>query len=97
LDNELATHHDRISKMSDGPGKTALKERVAKLSQRREMCGRHRDHLQSSCLSMEQAATTMETLQNLMTITDAMKSANKEMRRLYGKIDPNEVERYYPS
>lgn len=43
---------------------------------------------------MEQAAMTTENLRNVMTTVDAMKSANKEMRRQYGKVDISKIERY---
>jgi len=36
---------------------------------------------------------TTENLRNVVTTVDAMKSANKEMRRQYGKIDVNKIER----
>jgi hypothetical protein len=85
-----------MAKMSDGPEKTALIDRGVKVSQRKEMYERHRERLKSSCCAMEQAAMTMEMLQNLMRTTDAMKSANKEMRQLYRKFDPNKLERYRP-
>jgi len=42
---------------------------------------------------MEQAAMTTENLRNVMTTVDAMKSANKEMRKQYGKVDINKIER----
>jgi hypothetical protein len=42
---------------------------------------------------MEQAAMTTENLRNVMTTVDAMKSANKDMRRQYAKVDINKIER----
>ena len=85
-----------MAKMNDGPEKTALIERGVKVLQRKGMYERHRERLQSSCCVMEQAAMTMEMLQNLMTTMGAMKAANKEMRRMYGTFDPNKLERYLP-
>ena len=96
LDKELATYRDRMSKMRDGPGKNALKQRAMKVLQQRKMYEGQRDQLQSSSWSMEQAAMTTENLRNVMTTVDAMKSANKEMRRQYGKVDINKIERYIP-
>jgi charged multivesicular body protein 5 len=83
-----------MSKMRDGPGKNALKQRAMKVLQQRKMYEGQRDQLQSSSWSMEQAAMTTENLRNVMTTVDAMKSANKEMRRQYGKVDINKIERY---
>jgi len=82
-----------MSKMRDGPGKNALKQRAMKVLQQRKMYEGQRDQLQSSSWSMEQAVMTTENLRNVMTTVDAMKSANKEMRRQYGKIDVNKIER----
>ena len=83
-----------MSKMRDGPGKNALKQRAMKVLQQRKMYEGQRDQLQSSSWSMEQAAMTTENLRNVMTTVDAMKSANKEMRTQYGKVDINKIERY---
>jgi len=83
-----------MSKMRDGPGKNALKQRAMKILQQRKMYEGQRDQLQSSNWSMEQAAMTTENLRNVMTTVDAMKSANKEMRKQYGKVDINKIERY---
>jgi Snf7 len=93
LDRELTTYRDRMSKMRDGPGKTTLKQRAMKVLQQRKMYEGQRDQLQSSSWSMEQAAMTTDNLRNVMTTVDAMKSANKEMRRRYGKVDVNKIER----
>jgi len=82
-----------MSKMRDGPGKNALKQRAMKVLQQRKMYEGQRDQLQSSSWSMEQAAMTTENLRNVMTTVDAMKSANKEMRKQYGKVDINKIER----
>jgi len=93
LDRELATYRDRMSKMRDGPGKNALKQRAMKVLQQRKIYEGQRDQLQASTWSMEQAAMTTENLKNVMTTVDAMKSANKEMRKQYGKVDINKIER----
>lgn len=82
-----------MSKMRDGPGKNALKQRAMKVLQQRKMYEGQRDQLQSSSWSMEQAAMTTENLRNVMTTVDAMKSANKELRRQYGKVNINKIER----
>ena len=41
---------------------------------------------------MEQASLTTENLRNTMATVDAMKTANKEMRKQYGKIDIDKIE-----
>lgn len=41
---------------------------------------------------MESAAMTTENLRNTMATLDAMKQANVEMKRQYGKIDVDKIE-----
>ena len=48
--------------------------------------------LQQQTFNMESAALTTENLRNTMATVDAMKMANKEMRKQYGKIDIDKIE-----
>lgn len=41
---------------------------------------------------MESAALATENLRNTMATVDAMKQANKELRKQYGKIDIDKIE-----
>lgn len=49
--------------------------------------------LQQQSYNMEQATMTTENLRNTMATVDAMNAANKEMRKTYGKIDLDKIER----
>lgn len=42
---------------------------------------------------MEQATMTTENLRNTMATVDAMSAANKEMKKTYGNIDVDKIER----
>lgn len=44
---------------------------------------------------MESAALTTENLRNTMATIDAMQTANKELKRQYGKIDIDKIEVRY--
>lgn len=46
---------------------------------------------------MEQAIMTTDNLRNTMATVDAMKAANKEMTKQYGKINISEIEVSPPS
>lgn len=48
--------------------------------------------LQQQTFNMESAALATENLRNTMATVDAMKLANKEMRKQYGKIDIDKIE-----
>lgn len=41
---------------------------------------------------MESTQLTTENLKNTMATVDAMKTANKELKRQYGKIDVDKIE-----
>ncbi|MCJ1299493.1 hypothetical protein MMC08_002285 [Hypocenomyce scalaris] len=93
LNAELTTYQQRMSKMRDGPGKTAIKQKALKILQRRKMYEGQRDQLQQQSWNMEQASMMTDNLKNVMTTVDAMKSTNKTLRQQYGKIDIDKIER----
>ena len=79
--------------MRDGPGKQALKSKALKVLQRRKQYEAQRDQLQSQVWNMEQAQMTSDNLKNVMTTVDALKTTNKELKRQYGKVDVDKIER----
>jgi charged multivesicular body protein 5 len=48
--------------------------------------------LQQQTFNMESAALTTDNLRNTMATVDAMKQANKEMKKQYGKLDIDKIE-----
>lgn len=54
--------------------------------------------LTQQTFNMESAALATENLRNTMATVDAMKQANKELKKQYGKIDIDKIEvRVIPS
>lgn len=82
-----------MSKMRDGPGKSALKQKALKVLQRRKMIESQRDQLQQQSWNMEQASMMTDNLKNVMTTVDVMKDTNKTLKKQYGKIDIDKIER----
>ncbi|KAL8769097.1 MAG: hypothetical protein Q9209_004883 [Squamulea sp. 1 TL-2023] len=93
LTAELTTYQQRMSKMRDGPGKSALKQKALKILQRRKMIESQRDQLQQQSWNMEQANMMTDNLKNVMTTVDVMKDTNKNLKKQYGKIDIDKIER----
>lgn len=93
LNAELSTYQTKLSRMRDGPGKTALKQKALKILQRRKAYEAQRDQLQSQVWNMEQASMMQDNLKNVMTTVDAMKTTQKELKRQYGKVDIDKIER----
>lgn len=51
--------------------------------------------LAQQTFNMESAALATENLRNTMATVDAMKVANKELKKQYGKIDIDKIEVRY--
>jgi len=93
INAELTTYQTKLSKMRDGPGKTAIKQKALKVLQRRKLYESQRDQLQQQVWNLEQAGMMQDNLKNVMTTVDAMKMTNKSLKQQYGKIDIDKIER----
>ncbi|KAG7096717.1 hypothetical protein E1B28_004131 [Marasmius oreades] len=92
LDGELARYKDQMSKLRNGPGKNAIQQRALRTLKQRKMYESQLAQLQQQTFNMESAAMTTENLRNTMATVDAMRLANKEMKKQYGKIDIDKIE-----
>jgi charged multivesicular body protein 5 len=93
INAELTGYQTKLSKMRDGPGKTAIRQKALKVLQRRKMYEGQRDQLQQQSWNMEQAGMMQDNLKNVMTTVDAMKTTNKALKQQYGKINIDKIER----
>ncbi|KAG5978289.1 hypothetical protein E4U55_006291 [Claviceps digitariae] len=93
LNGELSAYQDKLSKLRDGPGKQALKQKALKVLQRRKAYEAEKDKLEGQVWNMEQASSMQDNLKNVMTQVDAMKTTNKELKRQYGRIDVDKIEK----
>ncbi|KGK36341.1 hypothetical protein JL09_g4509 [Pichia kudriavzevii] len=89
---ELSGYQSKLSKMREGAGKSALKQRAIKLLRQRKQLESQRDQLMSQSWNISQAQMTTENLKNTMITVDAMRQTNKELRKTYGKIDVDKLE-----
>lgn len=92
INSELSTYQQKISRMKDGPGKNALKQKALKLLRQRKQIEGQKDQLENQLWNMTQASMTTENLKNTMITMDAMKLANKALKSQYGKIDIDKIE-----
>ncbi|KAL2118779.1 hypothetical protein VTJ04DRAFT_5738 [Mycothermus thermophilus] len=93
INAELQGYQTKLSKMRDGPGKTALKQKALKVLQRRKQYEAERDKLQAQVWNMEQAQTMQDNLKNTMATVDALRSTTKALKKEYGKVDLDKIER----
>ena len=79
--------------MRDGPGKNAIKQKAIKILQQRKQYEAQKDQLQQQSWNMEQAGMMQDNLKNTMATVDAMKTTQKELKKQYGKVDIDKIER----
>ncbi|KAG6810951.1 hypothetical protein H0H92_009654 [Tricholoma furcatifolium] len=92
LDAELARYKEQMSKLRNGSGKDAVQQRAMRTLKQKRMYEAQIAQLAQQTFNMESAAMTTDNLRNTMATLDAMQTANKEMRKQYGKIDIDKIE-----
>jgi len=85
-------YKDQMAKLRNGPGKAAIQQRAMTTLRQRKMYEAQLAQLTQQVFNMETAAMATENLRNTMATVDAMKTANQEIRKQYGKIDIDKIE-----
>ncbi|KAJ3087601.1 hypothetical protein HK102_010688 [Quaeritorhiza haematococci] len=80
--------------MRPGPAKEAVKQRAMRVLKQKKMYEGQRDTLMAQSFNMEQASMATENLKHTLTTVDAMRTANKELKTQYKKIDVTQIEVY---
>lgn len=93
INGELTTYQQKLARMRDGPGKNAIRSRAKACLERRRMYESQKDQLMSQQWNMEQATMMQDNLRNTMTTVDAMKTTTKELKKQYGKIDIDKIDK----
>ncbi|RUP43862.1 Snf7-domain-containing protein [Jimgerdemannia flammicorona] len=91
-DAELTKYRDQMKKMREGPAKKAVQQKALRVLKQRKLYESQRDQLQQQSFNMEQAHLTTENLRNVATTIDAMKVANKEMKRAYKGVNIDKID-----
>ncbi|KAJ3256352.1 hypothetical protein HDU77_003192 [Chytriomyces hyalinus] len=92
LDAELIKYKEQMGKMRDGPAKDSVKQKAMRILKQKKLYEGQKDQLMQQSFNMEQASMTTENLKNTIVTVDAMRTANKEMKAQYKKIDIDKVE-----
>ncbi|KAL9634682.1 MAG: hypothetical protein Q9164_003952, partial [Protoblastenia rupestris] len=94
LTTELTTHQQRLSKLRPGtPAHTALKKRALTLLQRRKNYEAQRTQYEQQSWNLSQASMMTDNLSNTMTTVNVMKDTNKTLKKQFGKVDVDKLER----
>ena len=70
----------------------AVQERAMRVLKQKRMYESQMAQLSQQSFNMESASLATDNLRNTMATVDAMKLANKEMKKQYGKIDIDQIE-----
>lgn len=70
----------------------AIQERALRTLKQKRMYENQMAQLTQQTFNMESAALATENLRNTMATVDAMKQANKELKKQYGKLDIDKIE-----
>lgn len=92
LDIELQTHQQKISRLR-GAAQEAAKKRAIGVLRQKKLYESQLDQLNQQSFNMEQANLTTENMRNTMTTVTAMQAANKTLKKEYGKINIDKIER----
>lgn len=93
LDAELTRYRDQMKKMRDGPGKAAVQQRAMRVLRQKRMYEGQMEQLAQQSFNMEQSMMMTENLRNTMATVDAMQQANKDLRKTYGNLNVDKIER----
>lgn len=93
LDAELGRYRDQMKRMRDGPGKSAVQQRAIRVLRQKRMYEAQMEQLTQQSFNMEQSMMVTDNLRNTMATVDAMQQANKELKRTYGSINVDKIER----
>jgi charged multivesicular body protein 5 len=83
----------KLTLHSCSPLQKAIEARAIRVLKQKRLYEGQLDQLYQQSYNMEQATMTTENLRNTMATVDAMSTANKEMKKTYGKIDIDKIER----
>lgn len=71
---------------------TAVQQRALRTLKQKRMYEGQIAQLTQQQFNMESASLAMDNMRNTMATFDAMKRANKELKKQYGKIDIDKIE-----
>ncbi|VDP41638.1 unnamed protein product [Echinostoma caproni] len=91
LDAELRQISTQMSKMRDGPGKTALKQKALRIMRQKKVYLHQSEQLQNQSFNISQTDFAVKSLQDTKTTVDAMKASSKAMKTEMKKIKIDEV------
>ncbi|KXN64542.1 hypothetical protein CONCODRAFT_45215 [Conidiobolus coronatus NRRL 28638] len=92
LDAELIKYREQMSKMREGPAKNAVKQKALRVLKNKKQYEGQRDNIQQQVFNMEQTNFATENLKNTQVTVEAMREANKEMKKSFKNVNIDKIE-----
>lgn len=89
-DKELSEIKAKLSKLPEGPSKSALKQKAITILRRKTMYEGQREAILNQSLALEQADMSMDTMKNTANALEALSLAQRDMRKLSKTIQSPE-------
>lgn len=91
LEGELSRFRDQLKRVK-GPAQAAIKQRALRVLKQKRMYEQQRDQLYNQSFNLEQVAFATQNIKDTQATVASMKSAAKEIKKEYKKVDINEIE-----
>merc|ERR1712114_1754 len=92
LDAELKKYRDQMSKMREGPGKNAVKQKALRVLKQKKQYESQADNLRNQSFNMEQINYSTQMLKDTKTTVDAMKLGVKDMKKEFKNVNIDQIE-----
>ncbi|KAI9714258.1 MAG: hypothetical protein M1820_000217 [Bogoriella megaspora] len=93
LTAEATVYQQKMAKMRDGPGKSAVKQKIFKILEQRKKQQKMIEKLEGMSLSMGDVNMMLGSAKNQLTTADALQTSSKVLKKQYRKIDIDKIER----
>jgi charged multivesicular body protein 5 len=92
LDAELRKYKDQMSKMREGPGKNAVKQKAMRVLKQKKQYEAQSENLRNQSFNMEQVNYSTQMLKDTKITVNAMKTGVKEMKREFKNVNIDQIE-----
>merc|ERR1712243_425818 len=89
---ELRKYKDQMSKMREGPGKNAVKQKALRVLKQKKQYESQVENLRNQSFNMEQVNYSTQMLKDTKITVNAMKTGVKEMKREFKNVNIDQIE-----
>lgn len=92
LDDELLKYKQQMAKMKPGPARKQIEARALRTLKQKKLYEKQRDSLYNQQFNIDQTKFATENARETVTMVDAMKSAQTELKSAFKEIDIDNIE-----